>query len=120
MSSALPVVSGLGLGIGRRKQDVAVIADAGALQVGVAEAEDDQVGVVVSAATVPTFKTCIGTELDHAKGSSGAGVGVAVATGTDERIHPPVQRMAFNFRNAFRANGGAGHNQGKHCEQGQG
>ena len=77
----------------RHHQDVAVIADAGALQVGVAEAVDEAVGVVVPSATVPSFQPGVWTQLDHAKRGGGPGIGVAMSSSANRRVDFAVKGL---------------------------
>lgn len=53
---------------------------------GVREAVDRRVVVVVARAGVPVARPRVGTELYHAERRGGAGIGVAVETRADERI----------------------------------
>ena len=69
----------------RREADIAQVAAAGAAEMGVAEAQDRLVGIMVARAAVPRFQAGIGTDLDHAEGDRGAGVDVAVGVGADHR-----------------------------------
>lgn len=66
--------------------DIAVVGHAGAAEVGMAEAEDGIIGVMVAAAAVPVVFAGIGRELYHAKGQGGAGKSVAVTAGADEGV----------------------------------
>ncbi len=69
------------------EQHVAVVAHAGAAEVGVAEAVDHGVVEMVAGAAVPAREPRVGAELHHAEGDRGAGEGVAVGAGADERVH---------------------------------
>ena len=94
------------LGAGHH-QDVAVIADASALQMGVAEAVDEAVGIVVPSATVPSFQSGVRTQLDHAKRGGGPGIGVAMSPGADPRIDFAVK--GFRAASAPNKTGGDDH-----------
>jgi hypothetical protein len=80
----------------RHHEHVAIVADAGAAEMGVAEAPDLGVGIVVAAAGVPTGGAGVGTQLHHAEGRGGTGKGVAVEAGADERVD--VFEDAIRFR----------------------
>ena len=67
-------------------QEVAVVADAGAAEVGVGKAVERGVRKMVAAASVPAFQPGVWTQLDHAEGALGAGVGVAVAPGPNTEV----------------------------------
>ena len=67
-------------------QEVAQVGATGAAQVVLGEAVDQRVGVMVAGARVPAVDAGIGGGLDHAVGHDGAGEGVAVAAGADERV----------------------------------
>ena len=70
---------------------IAVVADPSALQMGVAETVDHAVCVVVSTASVPAFQPGVGAQLNHPKRRGGPGVGVAVSSRANPRIHFLVQ-----------------------------
>jgi hypothetical protein len=54
----------------------------------VTEAIDDRVGIMVSAAAVPTIEAGIRTKLHHTKREYSTGIGMAMTTGTNKRIYP--------------------------------
>ena len=66
-ATVTPCVGLSELGAGH-EQNVSVIADAGALQMGVAEPVHAVVCVVVATTAVPSLKPGVRTELNHAKG----------------------------------------------------
>ena len=69
---------------GRRgDEDVAVVGDARAAQVRVAEPEDRAVGIVVPRAGIPSLDAGVGAQLDHAERHGRPGIGVAVAAGAE-------------------------------------
>ena len=75
------------------QQHVTVILAAGTAEVGVAEAEDGVVAVVVAAAAVPSAETCIGRGLYLSEGHDGAGEGVTVAVGSHQGVDIRGQRL---------------------------
>ena len=68
------------------EENVGQIGASRAAEVGVREAVDRRVVVVVARAGVPVARPRVGTELHHAERRGGAGIGVAVETRADERI----------------------------------
>src|ERR1051325_3777042 len=71
---------------GRHEKDVAIIRNAGAAQMCVAESVNDSVGIVITRTAVPTGEARIRTELHHAEGKRSAGKSMAVARSADEWI----------------------------------
>ena len=76
----------------RHQQDISIVTDSRALQVGMTKTIDLLVGDVEAATTVPPLKPRIGTQLHHTEWHRCSGVGVPMPSGTDERIHRLVQR----------------------------
>src|SRR5216684_278544 len=62
----------------RHNQHIQHVPDTGSAQVGVAEAHDRIVGVVVPGTPVPTLVEGVRTELHHSEGNRGTGVTMAV------------------------------------------
>ena len=85
-----PLVALPELGAGH-DQHISIIADPGALQMGVAEPVNDAVRVMVATASIPAVQAGVGTELDHSEGRRGPGVGVAVSASADPRVDLLVQ-----------------------------
>ena len=77
----------------RHDQHIAVVADPSALKMGVAEAVNHAVCVVVTTASVPSFQPGVGAELNHPKGRRGPWVGVAVSSRANPRVHFKVQGL---------------------------
>ncbi len=69
-----------------QQEDVAVIGDAGAAEMRMAETVDFRIRVVITGATIPTCEPCIRAELDHAERNDRAGECVAVTGSADEGI----------------------------------
>ena len=67
-------------------QHVAIVADPGAAEVGVTEAPDLRVGIIIAAAGIPARGAGVRAELHHPEGGRGSRKGVAVEAGADERI----------------------------------
>ena len=80
-------VSGVIAANRRYQEDVAIIGNACAAEMGVAEAVDDVVGIMIAGAAIPTRKTRIGTELDHTEGHGRTRKRMPVPAGADERIN---------------------------------
>ena len=72
---------------GRHQQDVAVVGDAGATQMRVAETVDDRIGVVVTGTAVPAGESRVRAELDHAERARGARIRVTMTAGAHEWIY---------------------------------
>ena len=90
-------------GTGRRHhRDVEQVADAGAAEVRMAEADNGAVAVMVAGAPVPTLRDAGRTELDQSEGHVGAHEYVPVATRSDFRVH--IGGIVFGGR--FSAAGG--------------
>jgi len=68
------------------QQDVAIIGDAGAAEMCVAETVDDRIGVVITGAAVPAGESCIGAELDHAERPRRARKRVTMTSRADKRV----------------------------------
>ncbi len=70
------------------QQNIAVIANACAAEMGMRETVDDGIAVMISAAAVPTaVNTRVGRQLHHAEGKRCTGKSMAVAAGGGERIY---------------------------------
>ena len=67
----------------RHQENIAQATAACSAQMGVAEADNGGIGVMIARTAVPPFDRRIGAELDHAEGHGGAGIGVAVLGGAD-------------------------------------
>ena len=89
-ATVTPRVGLLELGA-RHEQNVSVVADARALQMGVTEPVHAVVCVVVATTAVPSLKPGVRTQLNHAKGRSGPWVGVSVSSRPDEGVHLQVK-----------------------------
>ena len=66
--------------------NVAQIGAARSAQVGVAEAQDQRIAVMIAGTAVPVVLAGIGTELDHAEWIGGAGEGMSVEVSSDKGI----------------------------------
>src|SRR6266550_1771492 len=84
----------------RHQQDIAIVRDACAAEMCMAEAIDNLIGVVIAGATIPAGQSCVGTELDHPKRQRCTGKCVAVSAGADERID--ILRQVLLSRNSHR------------------
>ena len=71
---------------GGHEQHVAVVGNAGTAQVGMAEAVDHAVVVVVARAPVRALEAGVGAQLHHPEGPCDAGKGTAVSAGANERV----------------------------------
>ena len=90
-------------GAGRRHhRDVEQVADAGAAEVRVAEADDGAVAVVVAGAPVPFLRDAGRAQLHEAEGHIGAHEHVAVSARSDLRVH----ECGVVFGGRFSAAGG--------------
>ncbi len=69
------------------QQHIAVVGAAGAAEVGVAEAVDGVVRIVVATASVPAVETSIWRRLNHAKRHNGTGKRVSVAVGAHHGVN---------------------------------
>ena len=76
----------------RHDQDVPIVAHSGSLKVGVRKSKNHAVSVVISATTIPSFKSCVGTQLHHAKRRCSTRIRMSVTTGADPGIDLQVQR----------------------------
>ena len=68
------------------EEDISQIGAPRAAQMRMREAVDRRIVVVVAGAGVPVARARVGAELHHAEGGRGAGIGVAVESGSDEGI----------------------------------
>ena len=84
----------------RHQEDVAVVRNAGAAQVGVREADDAVVAVVVAGGGIPAGQPRVRAWLDHSERQARTGKRVAVTTSTDERID--VRRQAIGLCRGLR------------------
>ena len=81
----------------RHQQDIAVVRNARSTKVRVTESEDRVVGIVITGAGVPTFNSCIGTELHNAERQSCTWNSVVITVRADEGID-----MVYHvLRNAY-------------------
>ena len=71
---------------GRHQQYVAVVAAAGSAEVGMREAVDGRVAVMIAGAGVPAVDARVGAWLNHAVGNDRTGEGVAVVARSDKRV----------------------------------
>ena len=69
------------------EQDIGQIGAARTAQVGVRKAVDRRVVVMVARTGIPVARPRVGAELNHSEGCRGPRIGVAVESGSDERIH---------------------------------
>src|ERR1051325_9814403 len=69
-----------------QQKDVAVVGNAGAAEMRVAEAVDGGIGVVITGTTIPAREPRVRTELDHAERNDRAGERMSVPARADERI----------------------------------
>ena len=86
LAFATQALTGL-LAHGRHQQYVAIVAAARSVQVGMAEAVDGAVGIVVARAGIPLVDAGIGAGLNHAVRHHGTRIGMAMASGTDKGVH---------------------------------
>ena len=70
-------------------EHIAPVVAPRAAEVGVAESEDEAVGVMIAAAAVPVARTgaCVGAELNHSERGAGSGEGVSVGIGPHKRVN---------------------------------
>ena len=95
----------------RHEGHVEEVTDAGALEVGMAEADDRGVGGMVAGGPVPLLRDAGGAELDHAERHAGADEDMAVAAGTD----PGIDVLGKVFFNGGSVAGGQ--DQGRGCQE---
>ena len=72
---------------GRHHGNVEQVADTGAAQMRVAEADDGGVGVMVAGAPVPALRDAGGSQLHKAEGNIGPHEHMSMSAGSDLGIH---------------------------------
>ena len=70
----------------RHQQHIAIVGNAGAAEVGMAESIHNRIGKMIAGAAVPAIEARVGTELYHAEREGRTGISVTVRAGSDKRI----------------------------------